>query len=252
MSRSKFMLASAVGAVITGSAAFGSVTVVGLVEVPITAAAKTDDPALANYRSFDLKVSISAGDHWASSDVQANAVASSKFYAADNTNGGYTPAYQKSNLTGARQLEFDTAVIAPILSGSRVNILGSSSRKQPAPDQTPIFPSNGHNWQVDTDPNTGDPIFAAANNQRVVDVSWGDVSASTSTATGVQSIARFTVLNTPDANGVLAVLVGQVKATSSPGSATLYTLTIGLVPEPVSVSLAGLGLGALALRRRVR
>src|SRR5206468_1989950 len=50
-----------------------------VVEVPISAAALAADPALADYRCFDLRLTITPGDKWAGCDMRAN-LTSGDFY----------------------------------------------------------------------------------------------------------------------------------------------------------------------------
>src|SRR6478609_1276123 len=80
MSLPKFVVtAAATGALSIGSAAQASLSFpaadfpfigTGLVKVPITTGALADDPNLANYNVYDLVVSISPDDHWASGDIR--------------------------------------------------------------------------------------------------------------------------------------------------------------------------------------
>src|SRR4051794_28579792 len=114
---------------LTTSPARGSVSVVGLVPVPITAAAKAGEPLLNNYDCYDLKVSISPGDFWAAADISATVPPGYKFFAADNSNGQYAQTFRTGG-TG-NYYTFDTVITAPGFSGNRAFILGSSSRKQP-------------------------------------------------------------------------------------------------------------------------
>ena len=251
MSRTQTMLAAAVGAALTSSAAFATITVVGLVPVTIPATAVSGSGGqLSNYETYDLKVSISAGDFWAGADIRAQALNGAKFFAADNSGGDYTPTFRTGG-TG-NYYAFDTAVTAPGFNGSRATILGSSSRKSP-PDSNATFPSNGSNWGTGQDDTFTWTSWVPANGMQLVDATWGDPSAATNTATGLQTIARLTITkNGADANGSRAHIVGQVKATSDATLVTLFTFDIPPVPEPTSVALMGLGLGAVALRRRSR
>jgi hypothetical protein len=235
-----------------GSSAFATVTVIPtLVPVAIPAAAVSGSGGqLTNYQTFDLKVSISAGDFWAGADIRAQAKGTAQWFAADNSGGDYTPTFRTGG-TG-NYYAFDTAVTAPGFNGGRATILGSSSRKTP-PDSNATFPSNGSNWGTGQDDTFTWTSWVPANGMQLVDATWGDPSAATNTATGVQTIARLTISKTgADANGVLATIVGQVKATSDATAVTLFTFDIPPVPEPTSVALMGLGLGAVALRRRSR
>jgi hypothetical protein len=77
-------------------------------EVPISSAAKTADSQLSNYRTFDLKVSVSSGDAWVGANMLAT-LSSGQFYvpASNNSNTAQQPFWSvKPNL------EFDTFVTA--------------------------------------------------------------------------------------------------------------------------------------------
>jgi hypothetical protein len=226
------------------------VSVVGLVPVTIPAAAVAAEPALSNYECWDLKVSISAGDHWAGADVHAQLPPGYRFFAADNSGGDYTPTFRTGG--GGNYYAFDTAVMVPSFNGGGATVLGSSSRKLPQPDAVPTFPSNGSNWGTGQDPNTfAWTSLMPANGMALIDASWADINAATNTASGVQTIARFTVTK-----GLFAVeptnnyMVGQVKMTSNASASALFTFNLSPLPEPSSVAIvAAAGAGLMSLRR---
>src|SRR5690349_4156914 len=58
------------------------------VEVPISASAKTADSTLSNYRTFDLRVSVTSGDDWVGGNMKVS-LSSGRLYipASSNSNG---------------------------------------------------------------------------------------------------------------------------------------------------------------------
>ena len=82
---------------------------VHLVETPITAAAITADSQLSNYKSYDLQVTVAAGDDWTSGDLKVS-LTSGKLYVppTDNGNTAQTPLWSSKP-----NLRFDTFVTAP-------------------------------------------------------------------------------------------------------------------------------------------
>jgi hypothetical protein len=247
MSRTKSMLALATGAVFVGSAAQASVTPAPslvLVSPPYTAGQLADDPSLAGYCTYDVQVIVSsatAQDRWASGDLHAQ-LSSGTFYIppAGDQNALQIPAVR--NATGSRYLQVDTMVDVPIFNATRTTVLGKSTFAA-ASQQGPFFPSNGSNFH------TGDPngtTFEPANSMTLVDVAWGDVNAASQVAgsNGTFTIARLTVKI-----GATGTFLGRVGSTGNPSNPVSFTYILG-VPEPTSVALLGMGLGAVALRRR--
>jgi hypothetical protein len=262
MSRTKSMLALASGAVFVGSAAQASVTpapsllllappYTGTVGAGVTATnlggAATDDPSLTSgWCTYDIQVIVSSAtgqDRWASGDLRAKLAPGGVFYIppAGDSNGLQIPAVR--NATGSRYLQVDTFVDVPIFNATRTTILGKSTFA-PASQQGTVFPSNGANFPDANDPNG--TAFEPANDMTLVDVAWGDVNAASQTAgsNGTFTIARLTVKV-----GSTGTFIGRVGSTGAPSSPVSFTYILG-IPEPTSVALMGLGLGAVAMRRR--
>lgn len=126
-----------------------------IVEVPISAAATASDPNLNNYKTLDLKVTVSAGDDWISGELKV-ALTSGNFYvpSAGNSNKAQ-PAFWSS----FSNIEFDTFVTSPNFQDT--TILGGYNPEGPAQ-----FTST------------------------VVNAAWGD---TVTTGAGTFTVARLTV-----------------------------------------------------------
>jgi hypothetical protein len=266
MSRTKSMLALAAGTALAGSAVQASVipqvVLVSTGAAPnasvnpqISSNALLDDPTLAGYCTYDLQVVVSSAsgqDRWASGDLRAQLGAGGTFYVPPGntgdptvpTDGNYLQAAGVRNLAGQRFLQVDTMVMSPVGSASRGGVLGKSTFA-PASQSGEVFPSNGSNFFDPNDPNG--TAFLPANSMSLVDVAWGDATALLQPAgsNGTFTIARLTLKV-----GSEGTFLGRVGSTLAPSQPVSFTFVLGIVPEPTSVALLGLGLGAVALRRR--
>jgi hypothetical protein len=247
MSRTQTMLAAAVGSALIGSASYAAIAP-KFVLVPTDPEAIIDNPALANYDVYDLQVSISGGDKWAAADLRAQ-LTTGTFYIPPTKDSNLAPSATDRNTVGTRYLRDDTFVGRPggtvatpgFPLGTSVNVLGRSGRAPTTDPDVPTFPSNGTNL---IDDSTGENV--PANSMQLVDLSWGDTGAASRIPTdNVYTIARLTV--TKNAQGTV---LGNMKSTSAPSTDNFFTFAIPFVPEPTSVALMSLGLGAVALRRR--
>src|SRR6478672_1089700 len=77
-----------------------------LVPVTISAAALAADPNLANYKTFDLQVTLDPGERWIATDMDAQ-LTSGTFYNVSNANGGDTVPI-KQLWSQHPQAQFDT------------------------------------------------------------------------------------------------------------------------------------------------
>src|SRR5947207_3337684 len=105
------------------------------VEVPISSAAKTADPNLSNFKTFDLQVTLSGSTDWASADLVVKLTKGS-FYNAPSDNADTA----QQNLWGSEaNLQFDTFVSGPSF-GNPVFVLHSTYPKSAG--GSAIFSSN--------------------------------------------------------------------------------------------------------------
>lgn len=265
MSRTKSMLALAAGTALVGTAAQASVLpfdsnpgAPGLQLTPVAipsvganpvvqAGAGVDDPSLlSQYDVFDLQVVVSSAtgqDRWASADLRA-LLGLGTFFIPPAGDGNYLAAPATRNATGSRYLQADTMVMSPIANATRGGILGKSTFA-PASQSGQVFPSNGSNFLDGND--TNGTAFEPANNMMLVDVAWGDPMAGLQPAgsNGTFTIARLTITK-----GAQGTFIGRIGSTLAPSQPVTFTYILGVIPEPTSVALLGLGLGAVALRRR--
>jgi uncharacterized protein (DUF2141 family) len=157
------------------------------VEVPISSAAKAADGNLNNYKTYDLQVTVSSGDNFASGDLKAQ-LTSGQFYIPSSSNDDVA---QKSLWTSKPNLQFDTFVTTPNFGSTFV--LGRST-----------YPTA----QV------GSEIFSST----TTDVSWGDLSGNGS---GTFTVARLTIKN-----GSTGMIRGRVGGTANPNSVVTFSVGV--------------------------
>jgi hypothetical protein len=216
----KRLLCSIVGVVATGAPAPAAHATVSaqLVQIAIGAPAKTADPNLNNFTSYDLRVTVTgqnaAGNapaDWTSADLRALLTAGTFYVPAAGNGNTANSAFWAL----APNLEYDTFVTAPNFGATTV--LGR------------FQPPGG----------AGTETFSATD----VNVSYGDLA---NTGNGTFTIARLTV-----SNGAVGTVSGNVYDSFGGNAPTPFTATIP-VPEPTTLGLAGAALGLLATRGRRR
>jgi len=185
---------------------------VDLVEVPISAAAISNDSNLNGMRSLQVQVTVTGDTELAGADMQATLGSGGAFYYAALHSNVANPTFWPL----AASLEFDTWIHSALSgnSGPDTNLLGSHPLDGGAPPA----------------------IFDA----QKVSAAWGKL---TNVGAGTYVIANLTVNQAGYNTGQV---VGRVVNT---GSTLVVPFEFGApLPEPASIAL--LGLGCLALLRR--
>jgi len=209
-----------------------------------------DDATLAGYCTYDIQVVVSSAsgtDRFSSADLRAQLGNGGMYYIPPAVGGlptdsNYVQAVGTRNAVGKRFLQVDTMVMIPNVS-SGIGIFGKSAFA-PAGVTTPTMPSNGSNFFDANDPNM--TAFEPANDMSLVDAAWTTTVPNTTPTAGTFTIARLTVKN-----GSTGTFIGRIGSLLTPSSPVSFTYFLGgAIPEPTSVALLGLGLGAVALRRR--
>ena len=170
-----------------------------LVPVTISQAAITADPTLANYKTYDLQVTLDSGERWISMDMQAELTAGT-FYNA--TNGDTVPI--KQFWTPHPETQFDTFV-----SASDFQIPIVLGEFNPATRNGGVFKPKETN------------------------VAWGSL---TDTGTGTFTVARLTVSN--DATGTIVGDMGSSETDPNHLKPYSFTLSGGNVGGSLS-SISG-------------
>jgi uncharacterized protein (DUF2141 family) len=149
-----------------------------LVPVTISSAAKTADSQLANDKTFDLQVTLSTGDDWASGDLKLT-LSGGTFYIPASSDSDHA---QASSWSTKPNLQYDTFVTGPKFS-------------------TPLILGRSYLTGF------GDPVFSSTQ----VDVAWGDLI---NTGAGIFTIARLTMSS--GATGTVQGRVASITKPNNP------------------------------------
>jgi uncharacterized membrane protein len=171
-----------------------------LVPVTISSAGLAADPNLANYKTYDLQVTLDPGERWIATDMDAR-LTSGTFYNVSSSNGGDTvPIKQFWN--SHPQAQFDTFVSA---SNFQIpSILGQYNPTKAGPGTF-----------TDTDTN----------------VAWGSVN---DTGTGTFTVARLTVSN--NASGTVSGDMGSTLIDANHLKPYTFQISGGNVVQLSSIS----------------
>jgi hypothetical protein len=187
------------------------------VQNPISAAAVTNDPVLANMQSWSLRVTTDG--NWASAGLEVQLPAGLTFY--QNAFGGNTKP-SPALVAAFPALAFDTYVTGPgdTGTGGAPAILG-------------FFPEA---------PGSGD--FGGTTGR--FSVSWGDL---VNDPPGNYEIARLTFPSSVNVSGPGYPVTPSSNTSQVAPDSTVLIPNVGPVPEPTSLGLLAFA-GLLAIRRR--
>jgi hypothetical protein len=185
---------------------------------PITPAAITNDPVLANMQSWSLRVTTDG--NWASAGLEVILPAGLTFY--NNALGGSTKP-NPAIVAAFPAVAFDTYVSGP----------GDLGGGTGAPAILGFFPEQ---------PGPGD--FGGTTGR--FSVSWGDL---VNDPPGTYEIARLTFPSSVDVSGAGYPVNPTSKTSQVNPDSTVLIPNVGPVPEPTSLGLLAVA-GLLAMRRR--
>lgn len=188
-----------------------------VVEVAVNNAAIADDPTLAGAHAFDLRITLSGADDFASAGFALTTAPGVTFYNSTLPQAGNTR--QNAIFGTMPQLEYDTAVESPATSDTAIIVLGRYSPPGPVAESTATM----------------------------FNIEFSDMVVS---VPGTYVIGRFTVLGSPSSGNFYAQGPAQLVSSQSPSTPQLFTLTLPFVPEPGSSMLAMAGVTILSQRRR--
>src|SRR5437762_14369209 len=117
MLRRKSLLAVATGSALAIAGLRESVATViaSMMQIPIAPDALTDDPNLANYKTFDLIATVNGGEHWLACDLRFGLTAG-RFYIPPHDDSEIVSPIRFN--VGTRFLQNDMFVDVPIFNTS--------------------------------------------------------------------------------------------------------------------------------------
>jgi hypothetical protein len=260
-SRSFALLASLwIGGISQATLVPGFVPVAGLgTGVPYPAAALAADPNLALYATYDLQVTVGAGERWSFGSIQTSTTNTAAgvgaipatFYAPPTNSGSVDRDFPQAtvyDIASSRNFLFDTWVniiaSAPDIDGNywiggptvpNFAILGGGDYPAPHPGPA-IMPRTAANPSA-----AGGTDLA----RHTVDITWGDQQAINNNYPnpGTYTIARLTFDYTAGGSWIL----GHIGGTQHNFTDEKFAFQIPPVPEPAN--LAVLTVAACLLKR---
>jgi hypothetical protein len=210
------------------------------VQIPISDAAKAADPTLNNFRTYDLKVTQTGGEHWVGAELEVQ-LTSGKFYVPASNN----QLWAKSDLWSSfPNLEFDTFVTSPDSLANPSPLDGTSTGGHILILGTGGYPAPGQPGVPATMPD-------ATNSKDVINIAYGDLYSNwTVFGDGTYTVARLTVSNDASADIGGRVMGNYINSGQVNNLYYPPVFRVVPVPEPTMLGTIGLATGALLSRRR--